>query len=101
MIGQMLPHGDRIRLVSATLAHTNEELVAAKKTKVEGAGGRPISLRRNVSEVADQLLHDHGPKVALRRTVLERAGARRARSRRRYQFWLAISEAIELRLKCG
>ncbi|MGO9742866.1 MAG: hypothetical protein ACLPN5_15420 [Roseiarcus sp.] len=69
----------------------------ARKTKGDGNGEKPISPRRNVCDVADQLLRAHGTESALKRAALERANARRARSRIRFQFWLAIAEAIEAR----
>ena len=58
---------------------------------------RPISPRRDVGAVTDLLLRAQGPESALKRAANERASARRARSRQRFQFWLAISAEIEAR----
>ncbi len=69
----------------------------ARRTKGDGDGEKPISPRRDVCDVVDQLLRAHGPESALKRAALERASARRARSRVRFQFWLAIAEAFEAR----
>jgi hypothetical protein len=55
---------------------------------------RPISPRRDPTTVAEMLLKAHGPEMALKRVASEKANARRARSRLRYQFWVAICEAI-------
>ena len=68
---------------------------AAKPTKLNG--GKPISPRRDVETVADLLLRTHGPENALKHAASERASARRARNRLRFQFWQNISAAIEAR----
>jgi len=55
---------------------------------------KPISPRRDPRTVADMLLKEHGVEKALKRIASEKASARRARSRQRFQFWNAISEAL-------
>ncbi len=55
---------------------------------------KPISPRRDPRSVADMLLKEHGMERAMKRVATEKASARRARSRQRFQFWVAISEAI-------
>jgi hypothetical protein len=58
------------------------------------ADDKPISLRRDPRSVADMLLKEHGVEKALKRIASEKANARRARSRQRFQFWDAISQAV-------
>lgn len=53
-----------------------------------------ISPRRDPRSVAEMLLKTRGAEQALKRVASEKASARRARSRQRFQFWLAISEVI-------
>jgi hypothetical protein len=72
------------------------------KTRASGKprklnGEKPISPRRDVGTVADLLLRTHGRESALKRAANERASARRARNRQRFQFWQAIFAAIEAR----
>ncbi len=55
---------------------------------------KPISPRRDPRTVADMLLKEHGIEKAMKRVESEKASARRARSRQRFQFWVAISEVI-------
>ena len=59
---------------------------------------KSISPRSDVNAVAAMLLRTEGAKLALKRAANERLGARRARSRRRFQFWLAVTAAIEAQL---
>ena len=68
---------------------------AAKSAKVNGE--KPISPRRDVGTVADLLMRTQGLECALKRAANERASARRARNRQRFQFWQAIYAAIEAR----
>jgi hypothetical protein len=58
------------------------------------ADDKPISLRRDPRSVADMLLKEQGAEKALKRVASEKANARRARSRQRFQFWDAISQAL-------
>ena len=60
-------------------------------------GEKPISPRRDVGTVADLLMRTQGLECALKRAANERASARRARNRQRFQFWQAIYAAIEAR----
>jgi hypothetical protein len=59
------------------------------------ADDKPISLRRDPCSVADMLLKEQGVEKALKRVASEKANARRARSRQRFQFWDAISQALQ------
>jgi hypothetical protein len=59
-----------------------------------------VSPRMNPLVAADALIERHGSQIALRMAVKEKANARRARSRRRFQLWAAIKAEIETSVAC-
>jgi hypothetical protein len=62
-----------------------------------GAGSAYMSgiTRRSEADIARALVLEHGRKKALQLTVSRRMNAKRARSRREYQFWAAVGSEIE------
>jgi len=51
--------------------------------------------KRSESDMARQLIFEHGMKVAHQKAVGERTRARRARSRDEFQYWSAVISEIE------
>jgi hypothetical protein len=51
--------------------------------------------KRSESDIARQLVLEHGTKVAHQKAVGERTRARRARSRSEFQYWSVVISVIE------
>jgi hypothetical protein len=81
-------------------------LCALNEVTSEGPVAQAAYMRiagHSEADIARQLVLEHGRKKALQVTVSGRMKAKRARSRREYQFWADIYSKIELLfpISCG
>ena len=56
-----------------------------------------VSRDIRVDAVVAELVPEHGEAKARNRALREQQGARRARSRKRYTFWVAVASGIDAR----
>jgi hypothetical protein len=60
-----------------------------------------VSHRMKVDAAVSTLVSAQGDAKARRRAILEQHNARRARSRRRYEFWVAVAAGIDAQRSPG
>ena len=58
---------------------------------------RAVSHYMDVDAVVSILLEEHGNTKARERALREQQNARRARSRKRFAFWVAVASEIDAR----
>ena len=58
---------------------------------------RAVSHYMDVDSVVSILLEEHGNTKARERALREQQNARRARSRKRFAFWVAVASEIDAR----
>jgi hypothetical protein len=59
------------------------------------AEGYPVSHRMSTTSAIELLYERHGPVEARRMVTLEQRNARRARSRKRFDFWAAVAGEMD------